>query len=422
MIRDTSQQDQVVSKKTSKLAGKLLPAVVIGLVSLFALKQLWAWSSTDLVISRDQVQLAEVTRGTITREINSQGIIVATYAPTIYSPENGQIKLLGRPGQKVAKGQILAEVTSLELSNQLKKQQANLKSLEIEYQRHSLQMKRDLLALEQKMQQAKVNWQASQREMSRADQSISLNLISQQDFERVQDALAKANLTYQHAEQDIDIQRESLNFENQTKAYQLEYQQIVVDELAQRIDNLSIRSPVEGMLGNWLVEQSAQIQINQALMTVIDLTQFEAELAISESLADELALDMSVELSVVGQNLTGHVRAISPEVKNGSVATRVALAANSNPSIELRQNQRLTATITLEEKSNVLMVKRGQFIQSSGGQWSYRLDNNLAEKIPLTTGISNLTHIEIVSGVQEGEEIVISSLAPFNDFNQVSIR
>ncbi|AWB66593.1 efflux transporter periplasmic adaptor subunit [Saccharobesus litoralis] len=420
MIRDTSQQDVINQAKAKPLWRRALPFVIAAIASLFVLKHLWAWNTTEFVMSRDDIQLATIERGTITREINSQGKIVAAHAPIIYSPESGQIKLLVRPGHKVEKDQPIAEVTSVELANELKKQQANLKSLQIDFQRHSLQMKRDLLALEQGKQQAKVEWQASEREMQRANDSIGDKLISQQNFERAQDALAKANLAYQHAKQDIEIQRESLSFENQTKAYQVEYQQIVVDELKQRIRELQIRSPVDGMLGNWLVEQSAQIQINQALMTVIDLTQFEAELAISESFADELALDMPVSLSAAGHQLNGRLSAISPEVKNGAVATRVAL--DNTAQLELRQNQRLTATITLEQKPNVLMVKRGQFVTTSGGKWSYRLEHDQAVRTDLVTGISNLTHIEIVSGVKEGEQIVISSLQPFNDFNTVLIR
>lgn len=420
MIKDTSQQDVVNKIKPRNKWRKLTINLVTVVAVVLVIKYFWDWRSTEFVVDGDEIKLAQVERGNITREINSQGKIVAAHAPIIYSPESGQIKLLVRPGQKVGKNQILAEVTSVELTNELKKQQSNFRRSDIEYQRHSLQMKRDLLALEQGLQQAKLEWQAAQRELNRANESIVDNIISKQNFERAQDALSKADLIYQHAQQDIVIQRETLGFENKTKVYQMEYQQLVVDELQQRIADLHITSPVDGMLGNWLVEQSAQIQINQALMTVIDLTQFEAELAISESFADELALDMIVEMSVAGRQFSGLLTAISPEVKNGSVATRVSILASAD--LELRQNQRLTARIILEQKDNVLMLERGQFMQSSGGQWSYLVNDEQAIKTSMTTGISNLTHIEILSGMKEGDVIVVSTLEPFKDFNTVLIR
>ena len=104
--------------------------------------------------------------------------------------------------------------------------------------------------------------------------------------------------------------------------------------------------------------------------------------------------------------------AVSPEVVNNQVASRIRFADDGPTG--LRQNQRLTTRILLAEHADVVMVQRGQFLDSGGGRLAYVVsDDRVATRRQIETGAYSLGAVEILSGLAPGETIVISNLDPF---------
>ncbi|MGB5104236.1 MAG: hypothetical protein WBO04_13100 [Steroidobacteraceae bacterium] len=99
---------------------------------------------------------------------------------------------------------------------------------------------------------------------------------------------------------------------------------------------------------------------------------FEVELAVPESCADDLAIEMPAEITYGTSRYAGVVTSISPEVLNGQVVGRVRFAEQAPA--DLRQNQRVSVRIVLEEKADVLVVDRGAFVESGGGRPDRRLE------------------------------------------------
>ncbi len=85
----------------------------------------------------------------------------------------------------------------------------------------------------------------------------------------------------------------------------------------------------------------------------------------------------------------------------------------------LRQNQRVAARILLETKNNVLIVSRGSFLQIGGGRIAYVVNDGMASKRKIQTGATSISQVEILSGLQEGEIIVLSGANAFEDRDQV---
>jgi HlyD family secretion protein len=165
-------------------------------------------------------------------------------------------------------------------------------------------------------------------------------------------------------------------------------------------------------VGDLLVDQKAAVSRDMPVMAVVDLTRFEIDAMIPESYADDLAIGMNAEIMISGQRFDGQLVAVSPEVVNNQVASRIRFLGDI-PS-GLRQNQRLTTRILLAEHSDVIMVQRGQFLDSGGGRLAYVVaDDGTATRRAIQTGAYSLGAVEIVSGLEPGETIVISNLDPF---------
>jgi len=145
-------------------------------------------------------------------------------------------------------------------------------------------------------------------------------------------------------------------------------------------------------------------------MTVVDLTAFEVEADVPESYADDLGLAMPAEIHIGTAVYPATVVSVSPEIVENQVTTRLRFSATPPG---LRQNQRLTTRILLENKPNVLMVERGQFLESGAGRVAYVLEDDIAHRTPIELGARSLNAVEILGGLNEGDVIITSSIEAF---------
>ncbi|MEI4549846.1 efflux RND transporter periplasmic adaptor subunit [Pseudoalteromonas spongiae] len=418
MIKDTSGQDQVIKQKPKLLKPALAITLMLSVVTWTGFA-MFNSDNASMSIDKAQLQLAKVERGNLVRDVAATGKIVAANAPKAYSPEQGFVSLNVKAGDTVEKGQVIAEVESPELNNSLKQQESELARLKGELARSELASRRQALALTKTLDLAQVELNAAERENRRAQLSIEKRLISQIDLEKAVDDLAKAKLTYKHAQQEVELAKDTLSFELQSSKSQVARQQLVVDELQRKVGNLAIKASVSGIVGNLLVQPKAMVVKNQALLTLVDLSAFEAELQVPESYANDLGIGMTVELKIGSEQITGQLSAISPEVNNREVTTRVRFETSDISNI--RQNQRLSGRILLENRSDILMVRRGGFL-NAGGYVAYKIIGDLAQKTEITTGVTSINHVEVLAGLDAGDEIIISNYDTFKNADALLLR
>lgn len=409
MIKGTAAQDVLLSRERNpkKIAVYAVAGIALVTGLSIAIPHYSQVFTADLMMPENSLRLSKVRRGELTREIISQGRIVAANSPTLFSPEQGFIDLKVKAGDTVNRGQILAVTLSPDLNELLAQEKSNLARMQVELERQKIQAKRRKLELQQAEDLARVNLKAMDREKRRADEAIEIDLISRLDYEKSRDELDRAELEYAQAIQNNRLEQESLDFDGRTLTLQAESQQLLVDGLQRRVNGLTVISPVDGMVGNIQVEQRQAVAANQPLITVVDLTAFEVEATVSEGYADDLAPLMDAEISLNGKTYAGQLTAISPEVVNGQVITRIRFS-NSVPE-NLRQNQRLTARILLENKNNVLMVDRGSFVDNFDGT-IFKREGNRAIRVPVVLGSTSLRHVEILDGLNTDDVVIVSAV------------
>jgi len=421
-IRDTAAQDQPVDQApriarrryliAAAAAGALLLVVAIGLLAQ-------RWLSAQISMPRERVRIEKVQRGTFVREVAAQGTVVAAVSPTLFAPATGTVHFLVQAGDEVKKSQVLATLESPELRNELQRERATLEALEVAVQRQSIETRRQLLANQQASDLANVAIQAAERELRRAEDSWSKRLISERDYEKARDDAAAAAVNHKHAIETAQLQKESLEFELRARRLERDRQRLLVEDLQRRVEGLEIRSPVDGVVGTLAVAERATVALNAPLLTVVDLTAFEIEFVVPETYADDLGLTMDAEVTYGGERYAAKVSAVSPEVRQGQVTGRLRFVGDTPRG--LRQNQRLSARILLESREDVLKVRRGPFLDSGGGNVAYVVRDGIATRTPIRTGATSIAEVEILEGLAEGDEIVISSLAEFEGAQTVKL-
>src|SRR5699024_4806422 len=157
------------------------------------------------------------------------------------------------------------------------------------------------------------------------------------------------------------------------------------------------------------------------LMTVIDLSALEVQVQVPERFARDLGVGMGAQIRGNGNTWKGAVSAISPEVVNGQVSTRVRFAdADAKPE-HLRQNQRLSVRILLDHKDQALTVARGSFVDESGGRYAYVVHDDIAVKTPIQVGATSIDKVEILKGLKPGDKVVISGTDNFKGAQRVVV-
>ena len=420
-IQDTSAQDVAIAPRSRRkqwLAAGSLSVLALATFVVFALPALQRWAEAEMSVSRERLRTAVVTRGDLVRDVSVQGRVVAL-SPTLHMPEAGTIDFRVASGDAVRAGQVLAVVENPIVESELRRERAQRAQRAVEVERHRIYARQRRRSSKKTVDLAAVALTAAKREARRADAAYAKDGISQLDFEKAHDQRRSAELAHAHAVEDAALQEELLDFEQRAAELDLERQDLLVAELERQLEELSIRSPVDGVVGDRLLAEGAWANENEPVVSVVDQSGFEVEAQVPESYSDDLAPNMAAEVRVGARAVSARLAGISPEVRDNQVTVRLRFAGEVPAG--LRQNQRLTTRILLEERADVLRVARGQFLESGAGRIAYVIKDGVARRVPIDVGARSLNAVEIVDGVREGDELVVSSLEAFEGKEAVLI-
>ncbi|MGY1458700.1 MULTISPECIES: efflux RND transporter periplasmic adaptor subunit [unclassified Luteimonas] len=423
-IRDTSGQDHASAAAPAArrllrkpwVVGTVAGALLLALAAWVAV----GWSSGGRSHDAARLRIAQVTRGDLVRDLSADGRVIAANSPTLYAIAGGTVALKVVAGDAVEKGQELAVIDSPELRSKLVQEESTLASLQGEANRAVLDAQLTRSDAQKMLDQALIDQVAAQRDVERYKRAFEGGAVSRNDYDRALDGLKKAEIGVASARQDFSLQGQGAGIDAGNKRLMAERQQAVVDELRRQVDALTLRAPFDGQVGQVQIAQGTNVAANAPILGVVDLSQFEVEIKVPESFARDLGIGMPAQVTSVGKAWAAEISAVSPEVVNGEVNARLRFADGQQPP-GLRQNQRLSARIVMDTRDDVLMVERGPFLEQDGGSFAYVVDGGSAQRRPIQTGASSLSAVEIVSGLQAGERIVVSGSDQFQQADRVRI-
>jgi len=420
MIRDTSAQDVVLAPPSRRWRRAIVIAgggiVLAGALSALA----WAWRDSTQSVSASRLRIAAVTRGTLVRDAAVNGRVVAAVSPTLYSPAAGTVTLKVSAGDTVKKGDVVAEIDSPDLTDQLKREQSTYEQMQAEVARQKIVAQKQKLLAQRDADTAEIDRVAAQRTYERIEKAGIAGVVAKNDFMKAQDALHSAEIRSRHAAQAAQLEGDDVALELKTRESQLARQHLALDYAKRRVDELSVRAPVDGFVGSLAVANRSVVPANTALLTLVDLSVLEVELEVPETYAPDLGIGMAAEITTPDGKAAGKLTALSPEVVRNQVLARVRFTGPQPAN--LRQSQRVSARLLIDERPNVLMLPRGPFVESGGGRIAYVVENGVADRRPIRIGATSVSAVEVVEGVKEGDKVVVAGSDAFENAQRVSIN
>jgi HlyD family secretion protein len=421
MIRDTSHQDAVIAPP----AGHALKRRALWIGGAIAAAALCAglfstWRSSESSVNASRLRVAEVTRGTLVRDASVNGRVVAAVSPTLYAKASSTVNLQVAAGDTVKKGQVLAVLESPDLADVLKRETSAYEGLKAEVERQQILSRKQKLLAQKEADTAEIERLSAQRTLERYESVAQVGVIAKIDYQKAKDALQSAEIRARHAAQAASLEGADVQLALKTKMNELERARLSMEEARRRVDELTVRAPVDGFIGTLNVQNRMVVAANAPLMTLVDLSKLEVEVEVPETYVADMGLGMSAEIVLPSGTATGKLSALSPEVVKNMVLARVRFDGEQPKG--LRQSQRLTARLLIEEKPNVLMLPRGPFVEQDGGRYAYVVRDGIATRTPITMGATSVSAVEILSGLKQGDKVVVAGTDAFANASRVSIN
>ncbi len=417
-------QTIIDAQSTPEKSLKRTALILSGTVSvILILSYLFFFSSTNAAqVSANDITIATVTSGNLIKDIRAPGNLIAKNRQWLSARVGAKvIKRVLEPGAAVSPDSIILQLSSPVLTQEYKRVQIDYKVAQAQ-----------LAALKEQ--------QITESQKKQAD--VKLLVIEKQ--QAIEDAAAKKQLritkiipTYQYneavlREKKLSLQLEIAEFElkqlprlqesllNVEKA-KVEQQWLQVSLLEEQVALLSVRAEINGILQSIAVEEGQEISPGTELARVADQNSLKAELRVQESQAKDIVIGQTVEIDTRRSKFKGVISRIDPAVVNGTVTVDVELPKNL-PS-EARPDLRVNGIIEIQRLENVLLLDKPAHWRNTDTAYLFKLTNDSsAVRTKVSIGSTSTTAIELIAGLKQGEQVIMSELVDLQQHQTLTIN
>jgi len=375
-------------------------------------------------VERSTVWIDTVKRGSVLRQVRGLGTLVPMEGSIEFLPAitEGRVeKILVLPGAQVKPDTILLEMSNPQLSQEALDASWKLKAAEADYKQLETDLASQVLA--QKAVAAQVNSDYSQAKMQ-ADidtQLAKLGVISELS-QKVSSQKAAELATRD------EIEKQRLKNSNEVLIAQLQAKQAEVEEFRalaklkqDQLDRLKVRAGIDGVLQELSLRIGEYVTPGTVLAKVVQPQRLKAELKIAETQAKDVQIGQAASIDTHNGIISGHVTRIDPSVQNGTVTVDVALDGTLPQGA--RPDLSVDGTVDLEKMENVIYVGRPAFGQEHSTVGMFRLepDGVTAVRVQVKLGRSSVNTVEILQGLQPGDQVILSDMSRWDNFDRVRL-
>ncbi len=364
-----------------------------------------------------------VKRGPMVREVRGLGTLVPEDIRWIPATTEGRVEhIYLRPGTTVKASSIILDLSNPQLDQELQDAQLKLEAAEASLANLRVTLQNDLLQQRANAASVEADYNKARMTYEMKQQLAKDQLVSALDLQQAKvdsDQLAVRN----------QIAKEQLASQSASTKAQLAVQQSAVDQARavldlkrQQKDELHVRAGLDGVLQIVPVEEGQQVSPGTNLARVADPTKLKAEVKIAETQAKDIQIGQKAQIDTRNGIIPGVVSRIDPSVQNGTrtvdVTLQGALPRGAVPDLSV------DGTIELERLDNVLYVGRPAFGQEQSLVSLFKVspDHTEATRVQVKLGRSSVNNVEILSGLKEGDEVILSDMSAWDAYDRVRLR
>ncbi|TAJ09040.1 efflux RND transporter periplasmic adaptor subunit [Marinilabiliaceae bacterium JC017] len=352
--------------------------------------------------------------------------ITGTVEPikTIYLDviEGGRVeKIMMEEGNMVQNGDPIAELSNTTLILEISNNEANVARAINELRTARLQMEMNAMELQNKIVQLEGDLLIQKRDFDNKSAFYKEGLVSMDEY-------LKAKTNYEASERSMKLLKESFRRDSVYRGIQIETLEGSAARMEknqgiirQRLDNLTIKAPVTGQLAALNLEEGQVINYGTRIGKINILDEFKLKAEIDEHYISRITKGLRANCQFPAKELSAKVTKIYAEVKEGRF--NIDMEFDSSKVTPLRIGQTCRVRLELGDNTPALLLPRGSFFQSTGGQWVFVVnEDGIAEKRTIRLGRQNPKYFEVIDGLQAGEKVITSGYEMFGDAEKVVLK
>ncbi|UOQ68019.1 efflux RND transporter periplasmic adaptor subunit [Hymenobacter volaticus] len=365
-------------------------------------------------LKRSSILTATTETGDVEAALTASGLIIPAYEAVITSPIQSTIRRVAvAVGSKVQPGQTILELDRELTTSALAKLQDEQQQNRIKNNQLQLTLEKALNDLRSQEQVQQVKVRSLQSTLRDEQYLLKIGGGTSESVRQAELNLKVAQLELQRLGEQIRNQRAANAADVRELGFTMQIQDRSIAELAGKLAQANISSQQPGVL-TWVNEDlGTTVQAGDALARVADLSRFRVRATISDNYADALHLGDPVVVRINDTDLRGTISTISPAVDKGVVSFYASLVKDNYPG--LRSNLRADVFVVTRAHHNVVRIKNGPFYQGGKEQPVFVVRNGKLVRRTVQFGDSNFDFVEVKSGLQAGEEIVVSDMKDYLD-------
>lgn len=372
-------------------------------------------------IDATRIRTAVVQTGPVENTLNATGEVIPAYEQTITSPIRASIRrVLLTPGARVRPGQPIVELdkslTQIEygkLQDQLALKQNGIEQLR-------MKLNKNLYDADVNDQIKLLNINKLTAEVENARRLLKVGGQTPEDVTRAENALRIAQLEKKQLENDLNYNRQSMGASLRESQLQARIEGTNLKVLAQKLRQADILADRAGVL-TWVNENvGSAVSEGEMLAKVADLGSFRVEASCADTYADQLRAGQPVIVRINETDLRGLITQVKPSVQNNTI--RFAVSLDDSHHASLRPNQKVEVFVVTNRSPKTVRVANGPTFKGKRKQFVYVLQaDQVARRREVEIGLTNFDWVEIKSGLQPGDQVILTDLSDYEHLEQLTI-
>ena len=415
--------DRKIEKKKWPLKRVLVVSAAGLFVLIVAYALLFGNTSASLNVETNKITVSTVERGPFQELIPVSGTVLPIKSVYMDAMDGGRIdQIFVEEGAMVKQGDSILRMTNTNLQMELMFREADLFEQMNNLRAVRLAIEQNRLNLREQM--AEIDYQngLQTRNFDRAKALHEKNVISLDEFERTRDDyeywMTRKSLVTESQRQDsimrdMQVQQLELSIQRMQQNFKI---------VRENYENLVQRAPISGQLSQLNAEIGELKSPGERLGQVDVLDGYKVRAAIDEFYISRIAIGQTGESEISGVKTKLIVSRVFPEVRDGRF--EIDLQFEGAAPAGIRRGQTIQVRLALGELSEAVMIARGGFYQTTGGNWIYVVNESgdIAHKRKIRLGRQNPRMYEVLEGLEPGEQVITSSYDSFGDFEKLNLN
>ncbi|MDR1244774.1 MAG: HlyD family efflux transporter periplasmic adaptor subunit [Endomicrobium sp.] len=398
------------------LGGIILVALLLYTFSLVL-------GSKKLSADSDNLMIEEAMKGKFLEYVDVEGVVQPILTIKINARESGSVEdIVAEEGAMLEIGDTILIITNPDLLRSIDEQQDEWEQQMISFREKELEMKQKSIQLQQQALETSYELDRLKTSFALDEEEYRMGIKSkaQLDVQRNEFAYKTKNSALQL--EGLRHDSTATIFRNELMRAELERERKKFERSLERKQQLIVRAPLAGQLSFIKVTPGQQVQATESIGEIKVLDQFKIHASLSEYYIDRITTGLQATLFWQGKKYLLRISRVVPEVKDRNFDVNLVFTGEKPDNIRIGKSFRIQ--IELGQPEDALVIPRGDFFQTTGGQWIYKLnaDGTKAIRTSINIGRQNPQQYEIMEGLLAGDKVIVSGYADFGDAQELLLK